>query len=88
MTRYKFRAEVIGDVETLQELLGAYANNWQIEKWIHQGVEMEDVTVKFDSVFSLEDIRQSMREVEDGQVMLQTLTTADNYTGERDYGIE
>jgi hypothetical protein len=88
MTSYKFRTEIWQQAEALQDLLGGYAHNWQIENWIHQGVKMQAITVSFDSVFSLEDIRQLIHKIEGGDVMLQTVALAENYTGERDDSIE
>lgn len=72
MRNYSFRAECSADVERLQHaraqrgLLTAWAVNADM-------TGLPDVGVDLQSTASLDELRQAMRDVDDGHVMLQTM---------------
>ena len=78
---YRFRAECQHDVDELRCLLGARLDR------ITMTIEppFPDVEVELEIGLSLEELRDEMRRVVDGHVMVQTLARSEEYTGERDY---
>ncbi|MDF5738654.1 MULTISPECIES: protein kinase domain-containing protein [unclassified Nostoc] len=79
---YKFRSECEHDVDSLRQLLGKDAVS--ISKTIRM---FPDTEVEIVTNLGLEALRDKMREVEDGHVMVQTLSHKADYTGERNYDI-
>lgn len=80
---YRFRAECEHDVDELRRILGM-----RVTKIIKiNEPPFPDVTVDVYSKLSLEELRDAMRQVEDGHVMVQTVAPRATYTGERDYDL-
>jgi hypothetical protein len=81
---YKFRDECEHDVNELRMELG-----WRCVK-IVKTVEyyFPDVVVDLYTTLSLEEIKDEIRKINDGHVMLQTVELAENYTGERNFEIK
>jgi hypothetical protein len=78
---YRFRAECEHDVGELRRLLGAKLDKITITN----SPPFPDVDVKLEIGLSLDELRDVMRRVVDGHVMVQTVARSEEYTGERDY---
>jgi hypothetical protein len=80
---YRFRAECQADVDELRRTLGT-----KIDKiTIVNSPPFPDVEVEVEVDLSLDELRDTMRRVVDGHVMVQTVARNSEYTGERDYDI-
>lgn len=79
---YRFRAECNHDVEELMKLIGK-----NIMSITRTRGALPDTYVEFSTSLSLAQIRNAMRKVVDGHVMLQTVALKEDYTGERDYDL-
>ena len=83
-TKLKFRAECQPDVDELLELIPP-ACIVSMQKTHNQFsepticLEVNDLTI--------DDVRNRMREVVDGHVMVQTLSYEESYTGERNWNL-
>jgi hypothetical protein len=79
---YRFRAECEHDVNKLRWVLGLKVRRVTIS------IELPfpDAEVEIEADLPLEAVRDAMRQVVEGHVMVQTLARWDEYTGERDYG--
>ena len=80
---YRFRAECEHDVDVLRAILGTHVK--RIVKL--NEAPFPDNEVELHVPLSLEELRDVMRMVEDGHVMVQTVAPRDTYTGERDYDV-
>jgi hypothetical protein len=80
---YRFRAECQDDVDELRRLLGAKFGRITITN----SPPFPDVEVELRIGLSLEELRDVMRRVVDGHVMVQTVARTAEYTGERDYDL-
>lgn len=80
---FRFRAECEHDVDELRRILGNHVK--KIAKVTESPFPDTDVEIHVD--LSLEDLRDAMRKVTDGHVMVQTVAPEDEYTGERDYSL-
>lgn len=93
--RYRFRAEVWQDVAELMEKLGPRFVGCAIKR-VHLHLpgtstpfKPGDVEVVLDvEELSLTALRDVIRTVPDGHVILQTVALPEEYTGERDYSID
>lgn len=87
MKEFKFRAECMGDVEDLLEILDGAKVPCVVN--VEKVGGLPDVEVMIcvtsETDISVDDLRAYMRKVEDGHVMVQTLATADCYTGARNF---
>lgn len=83
MSIYRFRAEVRSDADNL------YRNIADKVEYVTMTIKppFPDVEVEIETDMSLNDLRDEMRAVPDGHVMLQTVATTDKYTGERDFSL-
>jgi hypothetical protein len=79
---YRFRAECALDVLALREILGAVPRRFTIA-YLHP--RLPDVEVELEIGLSLKQLRDVMRQVDDGHVMVQTVARSEAYTGERYY---
>jgi hypothetical protein len=86
--KYKFRAECSYDALTFIDKTTGLTYNFEIKQQDIDGSLIPDVDVIFESDLSLDEIRDKIREVIDGHVMLQTVKPIDEYTAERDYDLE
>ena len=77
---YKFRAECEHDVDELRKRLGMKC--CKIVKTIKY--YFPDVVVDLYTTLSLQGIKDEIREIEDGHVMIETVALAEEYTGERE----
>ena len=93
----RFRAETLSDVLGLLQLPdGDSAKMFQNMRQITitpatiDGApgNLPDVDVELETKMSLEGVREMMRKVRDGHVMVQSLNYAEDYTGERNYDQE
>lgn len=84
MTEYRFRAECIVDVESLQQVLAAEKVSFKMKIERDSVFPDAEVWIKAPTA-SIDSLRGYMRRVVDGHVMVQTLALADDYTGERDF---
>jgi hypothetical protein len=80
---YRFRAECQADVDELRRLLSTKIDRITIVN----SPPFPDVEVEVEVDLSLEELRDTMRRVVDGHVMVQTVARNSEYTGERDYDI-
>ena len=77
---YKFRSECAHDVDELRKLMGGDILSIQTQQQYFPDNDVDLITA-----LELEDVRNFMRQVVDGHVMLQTVQYYYDYTGERDY---
>lgn len=80
---YKFRAECEIDVDELRKIMGREC--LKISKEISV---FPDTNVSILTTLDLNALRNEMRKVVDGHVMIQTVALKSDYTGERDYELE
>ncbi|MFN6572666.1 CHAT domain-containing protein [Dendronalium sp. ChiSLP03b] len=80
---FKFRAECDHDVNELDKLIGKHVK--KIIK-VRESL-LPDVEVEIYVNLSLNELRNAMRKIEDGHVMVQTVAPKDKYTGERNYSL-
>ncbi len=80
---YKFRAECEHDIDKLKKILkGDYL------VWTITGQPFPpDRLVEIATALTLNEMHDAIRQVQDGHVMLQTISLKENYTGERDYDL-
>lgn len=78
---YKFRAECEHDANKLRKRLGMKC--FKIVKTIKY--YFPDAVVDLYTTLSLEEIRDVIREIPDGHVMLETVALTEEYTGERTF---
>lgn len=81
LTTYKMRAEGMQHVADFANMV--FTRTMMLER-VHP---FPDVDVTFTSELELEDLRDYIRLIPDGHIMLQTLQPADSYTGERDHNL-
>ena len=81
MSFYQFRAECQSDVDVLFRRIYPKIKNAKF----CQEFPFPDVDVEIETDLSLDDLRNEMRAVPDGYVMLETVAPSDEYTGERYY---
>lgn len=81
---YKFRAECSVDIDLFVEKFKSHIIT--IDR--KSDPDFPDEDVEFSSLKSLDEVRQVMKEIEDGHVMLESLNYADEYTGDRYYDEE
>ena len=81
MSIYQFRAECRHDVDVLFRNIFPKIKDAKI----CQEFPFPDVDVEIVTDLSLDDLRNEMRAVPDGYVMLETVAPSDEYTGERYY---
>lgn len=79
---YKFRSECAHDVNELRRIMGSEILSIQIQQQYFPDNSVDLITTS-----ELEDVRNFMRQVVDGHVMLQTVQYYYDYTGERDYDL-
>ena len=85
MTVYRFRAECMQD---FIEFLKGSSKIIGFKKYlVTQDGHYPDIEVELDADMPLEGLRDELRKVIDGHVMVQTIARADDYTGERDYSL-
>lgn len=82
---YKLRAECNDDFNCLVQRLVS-TPGFSLMGAVAEG-PFPDVEATFKSKLDLEALRDIIRQIPDGHVMLQTLAPADQYTGERDYDL-
>lgn len=80
MITYKFRAECQEDAQNFQNISKGLAQNFDFQKGT-----IIDIIVTFESNLNLSDIIGLLRNIEDGDVMVQTVRPIHEYTGERNY---
>ncbi|MBP2171072.1 hypothetical protein J2125_004264 [Erwinia toletana] len=80
---YKFRSECSHDVDELRKLMGADIISIQTQMQYFPDNDVDLITS-----LNLDEVRDRMRQIVDGHVMLQTVQYYYNYTGERDYELE
>jgi hypothetical protein len=83
---FKFRAEGLCDVDELKKVLRKRGKG--IRMTIDEEPPWIDVDVEMATTETLDMIKDAMRKVQDGHVMLQTIAPKNEYTGERRYGKE
>lgn len=83
INHFKFRAECETDVNKLRKRMGV-----KCLKIVKEIGQFPDTLVDLYTTMSLEDLRNEIRSIEDGHVMLQTIALEQDYTGERDYELE
>lgn len=84
MNIYKFRAECIGDVDRLTNLL--MVANVKSHMKINRGSnEFPDCEVVMRTDHVLNEIKAIIEKLPDGHVILETINPIDDYTGKRDH---
>jgi hypothetical protein len=78
---YKMRAECNADLGRF--LTEVAVDSFKADRVKIKDLVLPDVIAEFTSTLSLEQIRQAISGIEDGHVMLETVNTAAEYTGER-----
>lgn len=76
---YRFRAECQVNVDELRRLLGMEIGRITMI----QEPPFPDVEVELETKLTLKELRAAMLEVVDGHVMVETVATQEEYTGER-----
>lgn len=85
--KYKFRAECGSDVLELMNLLPhADIVRHNVEPDFYELPDVE-VEIEFKNM-QLDELRDTIRDVADGHVMLQTVQPIDKYTGDRDFNLK
>jgi len=79
---YKFRSECAHDISELRKLMSTDIISIQMKQAYFPDNHVDLVTA-----LSLSDVRDKMRQVEDGHVMLQTVQYYYEYSGERDFDL-
>jgi ribosome-associated translation inhibitor RaiA len=85
MNTYSFWAECEHDVDELRKVVKKKIE--RITKIIQVNPNFH-IEVEVETDMSLEVLRDEMRKVIDGHVMVQTVASKNQYTGERDFSIE
>lgn len=83
---YKLRGECGDDFIDFETMIRKYDPTY-IRVDSKQLPPFPDFEASFASVLSLKEIRNLLRLVLDGHVMLQTVARAEDYTGERNYDL-
>ncbi len=82
MNNYKFRAECFHDIK---ELCGLLNLHYELESVIiTPDIMFPDCVAEIRTPLSLEDVREFMRHIPDGHVMVQSLQLPQNYTEDRE----
>ncbi len=76
---YKLRAECIGDVLTFIEKTSTNTQRVLVERYYF----FPDVECEFETDLKLEEILLVLKTIPDSQIMIDTLKTLSEYTGER-----
>jgi len=85
MVEYRLRAECLSD---FVEFLKTSIKTIGFKKYtVVQEGPFPDIEVELDSDVPLEFIRNELKKVTDGHVMVQTIALKDLYTGERDHSL-
>lgn len=85
MTEYRFRGECLTD---FYDFLGESIRKIGFKKYVvSQEGPYPDIEVYLEADAPLEFIRNELRKIEDGHVMVQTVAPKELYTGERDYSL-
>ncbi len=82
MKKYKLRAGCEVDIRAFIKESRYDIINSKIDKDSH------NPKLEFSSELELDEIKDILRKIEDGHVMLQTIQPIEKYTGERDYKLE
>jgi len=84
--KYKFQAECQLDVEALKEKLQELGEfNVSTTHLEIDGIRIPDVEIELEVNSDTENLLKVMRSIPDSHVMIQTLESAESYTGVRDY---
>lgn len=81
--RFKFRAECYSDVERLLAVIPKKEVKFS-DIFPDEVLPDVEVIIDLSDHLSLEDIRNYMRQVIDGRVMVETVQLEEKYTGDRD----
>ncbi|MBT4361428.1 MAG: hypothetical protein HOD11_10725 [Candidatus Marinimicrobia bacterium] len=82
---YRCRAEIEADVDELVKILPPkYSHTVKV---MRSNPLFPDVVVDIITPLMVDQLRDVMRKVADGHVMVQTVAPLDYYTGERDFSI-
>lgn len=85
MSIYRFRAECLQDVV---EFLNGSIKRIGFNRYVLiQERGHPDVEVELDAEVPIEELRDELRKVEDGHVMVQTIALKEDYSGNRDYSL-
>jgi hypothetical protein len=85
MNTYRFRAELLADLYAFFQI-GIVNMKWEKLSITVSGKFLE-AEVELVAGIPIEDIRNELRKVVDGHVMVQTLALKDEYTGERNFSL-
>lgn len=84
MKRYKMRAECTSDVLSFVGVLPA--EEFKLIEFAKLDANLPDAEVTFKTLtFGLSQLKEVLRKLPDGHVMLETLTPEKEYTGDRTY---
>lgn len=84
MTMYRFRAEALLDIDRLRWRLCAAGIEFTMAQ-VHRLFGDWQAALKVD--LTIEQVREHMRHVPDGHVMVQTVAYSAHYTGERNFDV-
>lgn len=87
MITYKMRVECFADLQRFIEVNYRILHDINITPVELDGTPVPDVDCSFSAKESLESLRDVLRMVPDGHVMVQTIQPIEAYTGERDWDI-
>jgi len=85
MSDYRFRAECLQDV--IEFIYGSIREIGFKKYVLTQKTPFPDVEVELEADMEIEDLRDELRRVPDGHVMVQTLSLKEDYTGKRDFSL-
>lgn len=81
ITRFKFRAECIGDVLQFMDITPKPFWLWKMQ----QHYIFPDVDFEFTTEMTMTEVLQTLFEIPDSHVMMDTVMPIEKYTGERRY---
>ena len=84
MNNYKLRAETVIDVTGWLNTGPDFEKITIASQYIEKN-KIPDVDIEIETGMSLEDLRASLSQVENGHVMVESVNYFDGYTGERYY---
>lgn len=88
MRQYKLRAECMGDVFLLMDIIGRHSHaalfSFKVETIRLDGEHrIPDVVLEFTSCLTLSQVRALIKTIDDSHVMAETVQPVSKYTGER-----
>lgn len=81
--KYKLRAECSNDVAHFIMNAHSQMNNFNMQR----DVKLTNVELEFETELTFDKIIMTLQQIDNSQVMYQTVQPIDKYTGERDFNL-